>query len=582
VTACRRTGALAMALAGTLLLPLGCGLETRDADSTVNVCETMADCGSGEVCSDDGVCLSERGRRLRLALAIVAPGAAAEGESLRYATPLFEFEPGNSGPVTLPRPLTVTGQVRRADGQRVAAELFFNRQGIDLPEVRRQVRAGTFTDEQDLPGFPMPMDYTVQLTEGVSYEVVVEPRGADLYELPPLRLGARTFEDDDGDGRVALDLTYPDVELARTGGRVVDSQGRPVPCVRVAAVDPDTGLRVSSIAATLGATCEGGGGDEDPPPEDPPEDGLAGRFELAVDPTVGRYLLRLTPASPLPTLTFDPRFAAPDVDTVIALPDLAEVVYGGRVETDDGTPRPNALVTFRSSRIESQAAGTVGTVETTVRTGEDGSFELVLFAGDYTVVAQAASSARAAVLQQNVRIGRDMATSEVRGQVFVLPSRGTLLGTVTSTNGAPVSGTRVEARALNSVVPAMDVDLTDAAAFNRSGDPQVTDAEGQFSLLLDEGLYDLILRPAPGSGFPWQRALQAMGSGAPTLDRALVVPGPVSFPGVLTGHDGEPLAGAEVTAYGEVDDEAGRRLVPVGKGSTDATGAYEILLPPDL
>jgi len=572
--------------AGVLALVVGlagCGLETAGGGGTVNTCATDAECGSGEICGAEGLCLSEDGARLRLTLAITAPGGGSNGETLRYATPPFDFVPGNTGPVTLPRPLTVAGQVRTPGGRRISAELFFNRRGPDVPEVRRQVRASTFADEQEIAGLGMPMDYAVELTEGVSYDVVVEPRGSDLFALPPLRSSEPvSFTDGAGDdrrdGSVAFDMTYPNGELATASGRVVDPEGRPVDCVEVFAVSRGSGARVSSVAVTGPGACPGVPDDLEGRDELPP-----GGYRLAVDPAVPDVLLRLVPPEPLPQLTFDPIYAPPDFETVIGLPDLAEVTYGGRVENADGVPVPNAVVTFRASSIASETAGTVGAFEATVRTDDAGGFELVLFAGDYEVIVQAAASADTGILEQDVSIGDDMDGAPIRGQVFVLPDRATLRGMVRTSGGAPVTGTRVEARPLNTVVPVQEVTaFTPSAAFNRSADPQVTGDDGAFALRLDEGAYDLVLEPAQGSGFPWQRVLQAVGPGEAELGRDLVVPAPVPFRGVVKDHLGDVVPGAQVTAYGEVTDDIGTRLVPVGRATTDADGAYEILLPPGL
>src|SRR4029077_20580717 len=81
----------------------------------------------------------------------------------------------------------------------------------------------------------------------------------------------------------------------------------------------------------------------------------------------------------------------------------------------------------------------------------------------------------------------------------------------------------------------------------------VTDGAGWFSLCADPGMYDIVVRPQDGTGFPWltitSRSVAAGGvlSFAPGAE--LVVPAPIFIPMTLEDESRSALVGALVRVY---------------------------------
>jgi hypothetical protein len=105
-----------------------------------------------------------------------------------------------------------------------------------------------------------------------------------------------------------------------------------------------------------------------------------------------------------------------------------------------------------------------------------------------------------------------------------------------------------------------------------------TDPEGNFSLEVDQGQYDLVVDPQAGTGFP--RVVQARSFGAGTADLGelqVAPPAPLSFRILDPSQVGNPIAGAVVRVFAEAPGR-GPPAVEMGRAMTDAAGQVEILL----
>jgi hypothetical protein len=126
-------------------------------------------------------------------------------------------------------------------------------------------------------------------------------------------------------------------------------------------------------------------------------------------------------------------------------------------------------------------------------------------------------------------------------------------------------------------------DLGRITRFNRSRQT-TSNAQGEFKLLLDLGSYDIVIKPPPGSGFPWQVRYDVeveADSDLPPMTLGMVWP--ISVDGTLrhAGDDRKTVEGAMVEAYALVPDgENGRRAISIGRTMASREGAFTILLPP--
>lgn len=147
----------------------------------------------------------------------------------------------------------------------------------------------------------------------------------------------------------------------------------------------------------------------------------------------------------------------------------------------------------------------------------------------------------------------------------------------------PVPGATVVANALG---------LRDAIAFEGADDTvtrynrsqqATTDDVGEFTLPVDVGAYDVLIKPPTDSGFAWH-VMRDVNVGARTdtpFDREIDMAAPVVLRGTLqTGSMAAVMEGATIRAYTTTDDaERGQRALPIGAATADANGQFMLLLP---
>jgi hypothetical protein len=159
------------------------------------------------------------------------------------------------------------------------------------------------------------------------------------------------------------------------------------------------------------------------------------------------------------------------------------------------------------------------------------------------------------------------------GHTLVLPLR------------APVTGS-----VFTAANEAIDAEVT-AAQSTRNDDPispravQSLVSGGVLAVNLDPGTFDMVVKPAEGSGFPWlvTSQLEILGPEAVALGR-LEIPNPVVLRGRIVDVDNQPVPLAPVTAWLPVEDEESSTstVVQVGQTVSDESGEYTLFLPPSL
>jgi hypothetical protein len=561
-----------------LLLTFGaCSFEPAGLDHLSNECDSDADCGAAVCDLERRMCVTPTASEVRLGFLVTAPSDVAGGSPTQLTFPPIDVaEGGELGrPLELPAPMTVVGDVA------VAAELRFERQSA-FPggPTTRFVTTTSPTPSRAADG--EPADYRLQVSSGSTYSVHVQPTGEAAFEWPPLRVSSVTVPGCEGACAAGpamwrLDVPYPD-ELERFAGSIVSSSedGREVPeeGLRVRAVDPESGRVVSSTGMT----------------------DAQGNFDLRLSPGVGPYLLRITAGEDralFPTLTVDPGFLFPGEERPrILVPRLEPVHYVGFVEEEamDAARVPGAVLTFRSNDVFDDRTRVAGSyrmtaVSETQEGTEPGRFEVTLLPGTYEVVVEPAGQPELGVAVETVRIARPVGGGDtLRGQVFEVPPRARAGGRVVVAEAEGeaegVEGVVVQARARPW---ARGVALPAAAAYNRDSDA-LTDATGRFDLRLDVGVYDLLVKPPPESGFPWSvRPDLTIGSTEGAVAETFELDPPVPLSGTVRSPTGAPSAGAELQVYAIIESEGGGvRALPVGEARTDGEGRFRLMLPPRL
>lgn len=562
----KRLAIALLACAGLLTGGLaGCGLTGEPTPvGPQNTCSEDADCTGGTCDPDRGMCVASEAEPLAIYLDVVPPSTFGSNDSFGpYALDAIE-----SVALSLEEPVRVEGTVRFED-RPVRAQLRFRPEDVPLPE--RAARVITQTFDPALPDRPA-YDFEVDLLPNRSYVVRIVPEGEDRALLPPLRgmleLGSEGQQ---------IVITYAPEELLHVVGDVISAGGTPEDGLEISAVDATTGEVISSIATT--------GSDPEAP----------GAFDITLLAGSPAWLLRIAPnrerqaAEVFPTFVVDPRYlttlVAPGTTTEraqILVPAIESAVrFAGTVEYPPSIaaarPVESAVVTLRANQIVDAATNMVGRLELTLVTDAMGRFDGQILPGDYEIEVTSPADPELGILVEHRTLRPSAGSRELLGSVLSLPPR-TLLGGLAQAPGAePLSG--VSVRALATGLPLDGLADPDLARRARSTD-SVSSTTGEFRLALDVGVFDLVVEPTMGSGYPWWVETDVgIGGGDRPINRLAEMRAPVVIDGTLESFDGARIAGAEVHAFARL---ANGRLVAVGRTTTDASGELHLLLPPSL
>jgi hypothetical protein len=166
------------------------------------------------------------------------------------------------------------------------------------------------------------------------------------------------------------------------------------------------------------------------------------------------------------------------------------------------------------------------------------------------------------------------------GKDLVAAAPARIQGVVKVADGRPLVGAIVEAHAA-----AMLAGTIDPRRWPRTFTTS-PDAAGSFLLAVDPGTYDVVVRPAEGTGFPWvASASHPVAPGASLVLSPIAVPAPVSVDLVLYDQNNSAVAGALVRAFAPPASAAAGGLsaqVQLGAWLTDASGHVTMFVAPPL
>jgi hypothetical protein len=538
----------------------GCGLALTTEPRIENRCTTDADC-SGSVC-DVGLamCVSPDPDPLRIGLEVTPPSAAGARSAATHSLGPYEIEGADDlGALPIPPSIMVIGTVRvPGEAEPIGASIRFSRPGAFVGARRIHVETTTAAVSYSIAD--QEVDYQTELVADAEYTITVTPVGEWAGRLPPLRF-PHTIG---GGGDIyPLPIEYPS-DLVELKGLVVNSMELPAMGRTVWAIDAESGRRVSSTVLTSS------------------EADSAGQFTLKLLPSTEGFLIRIGTGEDMtsPTIYADPDYLILDDEGLVRIlvPMIQPVCYRASVELGN-TRRPavGATITFRTDEVLDPETGLSGTFETMLTAQEDGTFEASLLPGNYEVLVTPPGDHEVAlygVLSETRLLPADGVSVDcIQGQLFMLPERAAVGGTVLTGDERQMRDAAVTATALGRALEELS-----AARFNRTGQT-TTDPTGQFNLPLDIGVYDLFIKPPSESNFPWVvRPDLVVGSSERSYSGEYEVTAPIPVTGTLTAHPG-----AEVRAYAVITDESGiERNVAVGRAVVQADGAFRLLLPSRL
>lgn len=558
----------------------GCSLLIDVDEPTANRCSSSSECGAARCDPELGMCVADADAPYTIVLQFALPADESTGRPALATTvgPLLASSGDATADVVIRAPVPVAGRVRVEGVVPLDADLVFTLREEPPGPASPAITVSTIGETPDVA--TRMNDFVTELLPG-NYDVEVRPRGAHAALHPPLRASLLVEVGQWIDIAVPSPTAYHAVS-----GIVLDADGIGRNGLEVRAVEIATGRRVSSVATTARRD------DED------------GVFELRIDPGAGPWMLRVSapPAyqemAAFPTIAVDPNVLVPDADGRVRLlvpsPETGQC-FAGTVEraTELGSVGVGgAAITLRSREIRDDRTGLFGsfTVQMTSRAAgapapvgcsgaalPEGGFEGRLPPGVYDIEVRPVDPDLGVYVEEGVIVGAEAPTL---GRVFVMPPRTVLGGIVRRAEGEPVRDARVRAIALH--VPLPTAPERRAALLNRSAET-ISGGDGRFVLPLDVGVFDLVVEPPAGSGYPWfvLREYAIGGSGAP-LSEPFDLRAPVAMRGRARYDDGAAVAGAQIEAFAIVGAEGRERPVPIARATSDAEGAFLLLLPPAI
>lgn len=204
--------------------------------------------------------------------------------------------------------------------------------------------------------------------------------------------------------------------------------------------------------------------------------------------------------------------------------------------------------------------------ETAVSTDDAGRFVTVLPQGFYDVTVEPAEGTGFAKVKEML----ETVSSSVK--TFRPPRRTIVVGRAVLADGRPLSEASVMAIPADAVLVGREVKPRPARAR--------TDRDGQFRFEVDQGQFNLVVVPQPGTDFPRVVTPRRFaGAMADVGEIRVAPPSLLAFQLREPSQVGTPIARALVRVFAELPGR-GPPAVEIGQAMTDSDGRVEVLLAP--
>jgi hypothetical protein len=574
------------ALLAWLPLSVACSIPLEDlASGPVNACDDALECGAGATCADVGTgraCVTTSASLKGLILEVRPAAASRLGAEVSYLIDLAgqQFE--------LPFQKT-SGHVHSFD-PRVPAGAHVDGT-LDLTAVSYcdgWVSGGdfpvtvTFRRVAPFPGLPDQEYSTTSAPDGPGhqkFEIELPTGDYDIHLLPqqheacaevppPIFLPNQHVPE-----RRTLSIVGTAPQVLQ--GTIEVPQNVSIDGWSIDAVEPVTG-RVISQVATLAQSASQTSAD------------FLIKYYSA-DPNAFAPLIRLRPkdGDPRPTVYWDVSALALQGSTAnirLTLSQLQAVARRVEGRTLDAGGNPVlATIRIQSAKIAGEVANAAYKLQ--ADTDANGIFRVDLPPGDYRIFARPISDTTKATAETGFKLPEGSGC--FCGQSIIIPSTGTLRGSVHGPAGESMDGAEIFA------VPAT-TDPTTYLGRVLGPDPllprqaSTTLVSDVFAFGADPGEFNFSVRPPRGSVYPWFVLWRL---GVPSVYSAPITdlgPRTVSYPAVLQGvvRDGSnaPLGDTMVRAWLPVADSSApdkvAGVIQIGETRSGPDGAYVLPLPP--
>ena len=565
----------------------GCTFFDADPDSVSNTCSTDSDCVGG-VCADIGgksACLATGADIPGLILEVQPSTEASYGAGTSFLVPFggYGLKAQSVAGIVIDRDIVLPHSVVSP------IELFidYDFKGCSLPSTRKVPADFIFYRNSMHDGLPdheaaaialenETDSYVADLPQGI-YDMLVIPRVPDgCSAAPPPPSFHRELDVSKG-GDVDLHLTTPPHVISGTVGF---PKGQDLTGWSIQVVEPKRGKPISSTQA------------------------------LEVEPLnlyasyVLEYFWKGTPdASPVLRLSPPEGVNAPrlfwEVAALNPLEPNAESIEANLVLVDlDAVGRDvNAFVvdtkgfpvastvTFRSSELSGNASNNAN-YSIVVDSDHDGRFTTKLLPGKYKVIAHPTFDTTKAVTTDEWEITTD--DDCICGKAIIIQDKFAISGMVALPDRTPlIWGTASVYPSRSPERPYLSSRLaTDASISPIASAP--LGSSGDFSLLVDPGLADLLVVPPPGSLFPWlvhsQLDFQPKDSKEMVDLTSLKLSYPAILRGIVRSPDEALVTSGAVRAWMPVAATGfdGTVVIQIGETMTGADGRFTLPLAPSF
>ena len=578
-----------MALHAVALTALsGCVIIGGAADAVKNRCSSDSDC-SGGVCVDVSgtpTCVTKRADLPGLILEIQPSTEAPYGAGTSFLVPfaggglVAQSETGIVVDQNIVLPHSVVSPI----------ELYVDYDYKDCPLPPSRKLPADFVFYRNAPHDGLPdhegkaviMDgetdaYVVDLPQGI-YDMHVIPRAPKGCEAaPPPPTFHRELDVSQG-GKLDLHLTAAPHVIAGTVGfpkgqdltgwsiQVVEpKRGKPISATQILQVEPFNLYANYSLPYFWS-----GPADTSPVLRLRPPDGVNA-------PKLFWEIAALSPLNP----------NAENIEANLVLVDLDAVgrdVDAFVVDTQ-GSPVV-ATITFKSQELSGNSSNNAN-YTIVVDTDQDGRFATKLPPGKYKVIAHPTFDTTKAITTDDWEI---TTTNDcVCGKGLVIRDKSTIAGVVTLPGGMPLtSGAATVYPSRSPARPYLSSHLVAEGPTSQIASSSLGPT-GDFSLLADPGLVDLLVVPPPESLFPWlvrsQLDVQPNADGAEMFNLpSLVLSYPAIVKGIVHSPDDAVVASGTVRAWMPVT-AAGfdtTVVIQIGETVTGADGHFTLPLTPSL
>jgi hypothetical protein len=565
LTACVDMSAKESALAAGAAAPTSCSVTS---------------CGPGLTCYDDKWCVAEQAAPEPVVVRIKPPADSG------HLTEHFALQVGSDGePVRLQltQPAVVRGSVVRqgelAVGKQWLAGTLVATAQSEIAGMTLQYSTKCSAEAKQYVGSPSPQGFELRLQPGYTYQLSFWPEAED--KIPPFY-----SEQIVGGSRDDLKLELPAAQaLIAVQGRLV-GHGQPLAGLRVQ-LDDEHGRQVSTRAVT----------DAD------------GHFALVAGPHAAEAWLRFAPKDDTEGLPKGKLITACDMTTAAKTGqlDLQDVDLGQvhapspmvvQVLGPDGQPEAGAVV-----RLQQQLTGAgllptmTGYTEVHGQTDAQGRFSASMPAGPALLLVRPAVTSSSGAAQLPI----ELSGAELDTPVLVhCPQRPRLTGILRDASGQPVRNADLVLWRESSATAA----LINQGSIGEVAVPGKTDADGQFAVAVDSGIWRIWLQPSANTS----ELARALAARVEVLDSdvelgPIQLPAPVVLAGQIVDAAGQDLPGAVVEVLSVQAAEAvvdagsrkktGNEAAAMGKATTTVVdyhllgstttgplGAFALLLTP--